>query len=667
MLSRLPGNTISRAGAAARACPRAALWLLVIAVLLGGEAPAQGIYVDGRVPFFIARPRTALFLSAELDESSNETPESEREQERFARTLRFDVATGGFVYHPEFMVYRLRLRPEFRWQDEGAKDNKSDSRSRFLNYSIGTTWLKDKRYTVALGAAQSRSEVSSLLANQTSNESRSVTGSLQLKSATLPTSISYQTTNSESSGYSPSRNSTESWRLYSRHQAGDSETEFMFDQQERERQVQSSLSSVKRLNLNLTNKYTPRGTLDLLTRAGYSESEGENPGTRRYRLSSRLKLRHEHNLSSYYAAALNRRESPDYVSRSAAYSAGLSHLLYENLTTSLNVRGTSSESDAGKVVNYGGNIGLNYTRRIPWGQIRLHHNQGRGTRDDQRDATFARVDDAAYAFEGVTISIVLEDVNIDADSIVVTDAAGLVVYVPGIDYEIDTAGITTIITRSAFGEIGDDESVLVSYRFIANPPAKTETSNRSSGLQLSLWDHVDLFYNESRHDERFIEGLPPEFPLDSRSTSAGVNIRLGPSLTRFQVSELESARAPRKTKRIGETLSFTLGDRVSLGLGLDYAETELTDTGEVAEDFGANVALTWGLGRLGRLQIAALVRRSESSVREQERRGLTADYRWRFGAWRSRLYLAFDDTENAFVDTAWDRRTIYFETQRVFR
>jgi hypothetical protein len=659
MLSRVPRRTIKRAGAP---------WMLgVLAVLQGTVVPAQGIFVDERVPFFVARPTTALFFSAELDKSSEETPGSQREQERFERRLQFDVSTSGFVYHPALVVYRLRVRPEFRWQDQGSGENAPTSRSQFVNYSVNTTWLKDKPVTVTLGAAQSRSEVSSRLADLSSIESSGLFGLLSLKSATLPTSISYNKSDSDSGGYLPSHNSSESWRLYSRHRSGASDTEFELDHQLRERTLRSSLSSVTRLNVDLTNKYTPNHTLDFLTRAGYSEREGGGRAASRYRLSGRLKVRHRRNLSSNYSAALNRKENPGYSSRSASYSAGLSHLLYENLATSLNVRGTSSESDVGKVLNYGGAIGLSYVRRIPWGQIRLQHSQGRGVRDDQRETTFVRVDDAVYAFDGVSASIILEDVNIDADSIVVTDAAGLVVYVPGIDYDTDTIGITTTVTRNALGEIGDDESVLVSYHFVANPPAKTETNNRSSGLQLSLWNHVDLFYNQSWQDEQFVAGILPEFPLDSRSKSAGINISVGPSITRFQVTELESARAPRKTKRISETLSFTLGSRVSLGLGLDYVESKLTDTGEVAEDYGASAALTWGLGRFGRLKIAAFARRSESSVREQNRRALTADYQWRFGAWQSRLYVAFDDTENAFVDTVWGRQRIYFETRRVFR
>ena len=661
----LPGKLCNAVNTSGRLC--AALRLLVVLVIgCGGEASAQDLYFDWPVPLFIARPTTTLFLSGEIDQSINEAPGFKREQDTFTRKLELRIDTRGYVYHPALLLYNLRLRPEFRWRDKETAGNKSSSKTDFLGYAIRTTWLKDKTYSVGLSAERVRAQTSSLLAEETVNEGTTYSGSLRIRSASLPTTVSYISSQNDSSGFYTNRTSDNRWQLASIHDVENSRTELNIEQTDYARSIGDTLSSSERFRTDLRNRYRLGNGGHLVSTLGFLEGNVQNQNSRLTSIGSRLSLVHRKNLRSNYSASFSRADDEDRFSKSAAYSAGLNHQLYENLSTSVSLSSSKNDSDAGAVNAYGGGLSVGYTRRIPWGRFRIYGGHRRGIRDDQREAALVNVRDEAQVFEGITTSIILEQVNIDTDTIILTDVTGLVIYVLGIDYEVDILGSTTIITRSSFGGIAEGQTVLVDYLFAADPPAKTKRSGISSGVQLSLGEYLNLSYDVGRTDERVVGGTPPEFPLDSESRRFGAQLRLGRSITRFELRELDSARAPQKTRSITEELRFQPGTAVSLDLSAAYVQTELKDTGEIAKSFGINAGLGWGFGRRGSLKASAFVRQSRSSLRQQEQKGMTAEYQWRFGAWLSRINLRLHDTANEFEDNTWSRRTLYFETRRRF-
>ena len=661
-LPRKPCSAVTTSGRFA-----AALCLQVVLVFsCSGEASAEGLYFDWPVPWFIERPTTTLYLSGEIDQSTNEAAGFNRERDTFIKELELGIYTRGYVYHPALLLYNLRLRPEFRWQDQKAGGNKSSSNKSFLGYAIRTTWLKDKPYTVALSAERIRSDVSNLLAADTVQESATYAGSVRIKLPSLPTTISYTSSDNDSSGFYPTRISEGRWHLSSIHNVANSKTELNIEQAEYARSIGGTLSSSEQFRTNLRNRYRLGNGGHLVSSLGFLEGNVQNRNTRSTGINSRLSLDHRQNLESNYSASYTRFDDEDRFSRSAAFSAGLNHQLYENLSTSVSLSSSKSDSDTGAVDAHGGGLTVAYARRMPWGRLRIYRGYQRSTRDDQREATLVSVRDEAYVFEGITTSIILEDVNIDADSIILTDATGLVVYVLGVDYEVDVLGITTIITRSSFGGIADDQTVLVDYFFAADPPAKTIRSSTSSGVQLYLGKYLDISYDVGRSDERVVEGTPPEFPLDSEARRLSAQLRLGRSITRFELRDLDSARAPQKTRSITETLRFQPGTAISLDLSAAFVQTELKDTGEISKSYGINAGLGWGFGQRGRLKASAFVRQSRSSFRHQQQQGLTAEYLWRFGAWRSRIHFRLHDTANEFEDNTWSRRTLYFETSRRF-
>lgn len=618
------------------------------------------------MPVYIDRLTSTLYLSGTVDQSSEKTPTSDRQRDHFQKELKLNISTGGFVYHPALLTYRLQLRPEFRWTDSESQGNKSSSSSEFLGYNIQTTWLRNKPYTLYLGAQQARTEFSSLLAAPTVNESSLYSAGLSIKSRLLPTTISYQNSDNGSGGYYLTQTNDERWELSSIHTLKKSKTELNIEQNNLTRSIGDTSVSSERFRTRLSNRYKLDNDGSIKSAFSFHEGTRLNEHSTSAGIESQLLLNHRHNLQSNYSARFGRRDDEDRFSRSTALSAGLRHQLYENLRTSVTWSGSKNDSNAGPMNSYGGGLSVGYTRRIPWGQLRIDHREQRSIRDDRRTATFVSVQDAEYAFEGITTFIILEDINIDADSIVLTDTTGLVIYVPGIDYDVDVLGSTTIIARSSFGGIADGQTVIVDYLFAANPPAKTKRSTTTSGVHLSLWEHLSISYSVSHSDEQVVEGAPPEFPLDSESRTLGAQLHLGRSRTRLEFRDMDSARNPRKSRNVTETIEFRPGTSASFNLSASYSQVELKDTGETSKGYGIGAGLGWGFGRWGALKASAFVRRNRSSLRHQEQTGVRADYRWRFGAWWSRIDLRLQDDVNEFEDMTLGRRTIFFETRRRF-
>lgn len=644
--------------------------VLFQAIVLGwaGSALGQGLYFEWPTRIYMERPTTTLFLSGEVDESSQETSDSKSERERLRRELELNIFTRGYIYHPALMTYSIRLRPEFRWQDTDTNtdEDESSSRSNFLGYNLGTTWLKEKPVTVSLTADRTRSEFSSRLAAETVIEASRYSGRAQYNSALLPTSISYMSLDEDVSGYRPSQTSDDRWDLHSMLRRPDNQTELRLELRDFDRSIDGVSTPSELLRVLLSNRLTLGQGDYARTSLSFFERSREDLDTSNLRIDGQLVFRHEHNLQSDYRAAYRRSDNDGSIDRSGSLAAGLRHQLYENLTTNLDLSAEKADSEFGSTDSYGGGLNVAYTRRIPWGQIRLYGSKHRSVRDDQRVAEFVPVRGAPYTFAGISTTIVLDDVNIDVDSIVITDVTGAIVYVLGFDYDVEVFGATTTVRRNSLGDIGDGETVLVDYVYVPNPPAKTVRESTGAGMSVSLWDRLSVSYDVHRSDEEVVKGLPPEFPLDSESRRLTARLNLGPSITMFEMSELISARAPRETTSLTQTLRFQPSRRLSLNLGGAYVRTKLNDTGEIVKSSGLNAGVSLNLDRFGWLKVAAFTRRSESDLRKEEHNGLDADYRWRFGAWRSLVRVRIQDNLNEFEDINWGRRTLYLEIKRRF-
>jgi len=633
----------------------------------GPDLRAAYLYFDRPVPFLLQLPSTMLFYSKELEEETRTGPDGERTKDYRAERFRLNFRSSGWVYHPALVTFRIGLSPEFlSRKSEFSSESQTTDKLDFLGYSIGTTWLQDKPYTISLNSSRNRIDSSNSLAADVTTVSRADNVRLLIKNPILPTTLGYSDSKSVTEGFFRTEFLQKRWQLESEMNTEKSETRLSVADMQQERIIRDSASESDRFLASLVSNYTFSADAYLNTALTFADFEaGEQNSSNNINLNSQLQLQHRENLRSFYSLNFNKNDIQENSSRSAAVQAGLQHRLYENLTTTFSVTGGQTTFPDGDITNYGGSLNFTYTRRIPWGALSADLGVSERIQDNQVQADFVQVSDESQAFEGISITIILDNIDIDPDSIQLTDTSRTIIYVRGIDYEVESIGRSTVITRDPFAGIGDDATILATYRHMANPPAKTGQTGTSWGIQLLLWENkFRLYHQGNRFQERLIEGLEPFELRFDRTERTGAQLNLRWSVTSVEFEDRESTTTPLKRQTVRQTFKFRPWPVFSFSIGGQLNKTELTDTGEEFESRGANIGIGWSVGPGGGRLLANAYTNESRNIDE---RGLKISYRWRYGAWFPLIRYEYRNEFNGFANETRRRELIYFEVKRRFR
>lgn len=665
--------TPSRAFASRTRCIAAACGSLAVCTVMltavCADARAAELYFDRPVPIYLQRPTASLFASWRSEDETRNSLEADSTRDLSATQLSLNFWTNGWIYHPAFLDFNLALSPEWTWRDSRSSttDDRSD-KSDFFGYSIETTWLKSKPYTISLKSSRDRRDDLSSIATTVTTESKADMAALQLSYPVLPTTISYSDTETITEDFFRTEFSQQRWQLESRQKTARSDSKLTISDMTQRRVIRGSSSESDRFLVFLSNNIAFAGGARLITNLNHVELISEDSSSSESKntsINSNLTMPHRDNLNSNYGLSLNKNDIQDYGSRSASLQAGLRHRLYENLTTTVGASTGKTKFEDGDISSYGGTLNFAYVRRIPWGSVDMNFGVSERIQDDQVQSDFVQVRGESGTFEGIATTIILENINADPESVELTDSTGTIFYIEGIDYQVETVGRSTVITRDPFAGIGDNATVLVNYRFTSKLPAKTGFSSRSYGAQLTVWDKKLRFYFRGNElEERLIEG-PAERELRYDKTErAGAQLNLRWSITRIEVEDRESNTTPIKRRVLSQNFNFRPKPNLSINFGAQLNRTELKDTGEKYTARGINAGIGWSIGRRGGHLRAGAFRRDN---RNAEEKGLRVNYRWRFGQWFPLLRYEYTDEYNGFADETRKRELIYFEVKRRFR
>jgi hypothetical protein len=176
---------------------------------------------------------------------------------------------------------------------------------------------------------------------------------------------------------------------------------------------------------------------------------------------------------------------------------------------------------------------------------------------------------------------------------------------------------------------------------------------------------LTLSYQRSDAKERLISGELNREKTDDTIQRAYAELEYKWSTTHAEVEDRDTTTTPLKRFLVRQSLKFRPGRRIQMGVGADYGETELQDTGETTKSTGANATLTWRIGP-GMLRARAFGRRNRSSTQRWESKGLISTYEWRYGAWYPVIRYEYLDDVNEISDDKRKRHILYFEIKRTF-
>lgn len=641
--------------------------LFLFAVLFcEGVYSASYLYRDRPIPFLISRPVTTAFFSYSDEHEDRSGPFVNLTKETHTAKQKLDIKTKGWIYHPALMIFTLGLRPEFKQQTlEADTEYGSEDDTNFLGYSLDTSILQYKPYTLNLFAQKSRSDIARSLAADSATESSTYRANLLLKYQPFPTGITVERRNTLTNDLFRTQERSDSVRIDSRHKTERSKSTLLYENSSQDRSIDDFSYTNERDTLTLSNLFKVSDKSNLNTLFLYNDNSSQLFENTTTTLSSNLSVDHRENLSTYYNVRIEDRDEQGFHYHTKTVSARLSHLLYENLRTTLGANASNSDLTGGEVDRYGANLNFQYSRRIPWGVLSLNYGYTHNIEDDKRVEVFSELSNEPITLNS-TVPEFLNNTNVDNASIVVTDTTGGIIYVEGVDYIVTTIGTSVIITRTLFGGIGDGQQVLVNYRFIPEPPAKTSHVTNTYGGRLKLWKNLTLFYQRTHVKEKHLSGTPPSELTDDTITRTGGQFVWKWSTTRVEWEDRDTKRTPYQRLTVVESLHFRPQRNLSFGVSASYNELKLKDTGEVSKGEGSNANLRWNIGT-GSFSINAYTQKNKGVSQRSTNTGLISVYQWRFGAWNPSLRYSYINETNDISGDTRKRNALYFQIQRQFQ
>ena len=338
-------------------------------------------------------------------------------------------------------------------------------------YFADATILDPKPYTFYLFGSRTNSVVRSAFAASSDVTTDSYGADLRLKYKILPTTFGYKHVDLDQSGFFDRQDVRDDYRVSARNISGRSNTSLNAIYSDSEQTNEGNTTNLTTSNGTLQNTFDIAGNrkISLNSVLTYRLSDTDFSDSSGVRWNEFLNWRHTDKLRTNYNFTYDRSETGDFDSEITSFGAQLTHLLYENLTTTLGGNASFNDFSGGQENSYGPRLDFLYQRKIPKGTLSLNSGWDyQITTREGGDTLVPVIDEPQTLFTGVVT--LLDNDNVDLNSpIVVTDITGTRVFVEDQDYRIIPRDSFVQIERNVSGAIADGQTVLVDYSFFSDP------------------------------------------------------------------------------------------------------------------------------------------------------------------------------------------------------
>lgn len=626
---------------------------------------------SGAAGYYMERPKLGLGFSYEFDAEKRTGPDINTNDSFHEFRQLADIQTRGWLYHPAFMNYTLEFQPVLsqRIEEHEEADDSRKSRSVFLPaYFADITFLPLKPYTLRLFGKRYEDTTTSAFAATTDTDTDIYGADLIFKNRTLPTTISYARSSVDQSGFFDSDTDQDDFSITTRHQKGRSDTKAYSVYNDSERTTEGTTTRTKTSNSEIRNlfDFTAKRKITLDSSLIYRWSDQDPRTTSNFRWQEKLDWRHKRNLSSSYRLGYREEDTEDFNRRTTFFGGHLRHLLYENLTTTVDADAELNDFTGGSEDIYNPRIDFIYRRRIPWGWLNL--NTGYDYRVTLREGGEVAVQITNESHVLTTgVMTLLDNPNVDPGSIVVTDVTGTIVYVEDTDYTIQQVGADTQINRTTFGGIADGQTVLVDYRFLSNSDFDDALLGQNYSVDFYLWSALRLFYGFNKVDQDVLSGIaPPESRVDDTRHTAQLRYNLGwtDTLIRFNDIDRESGVSTRSWQA-KQTFAFRPTSRLSFGLSGYFGQTEFSDGNRIQDQYGSRLDATWAPARWCRLRAEAYQNTIDGAGEDTVESVATASLDLFYRIWRGKVFYRFLDQDNRVQNQRRRKHTVFVEVLRL--
>lgn len=375
------------------------------------------------------------------------------------------------------------------------------------------------------------------------------------------------------------------------------------------------------------------------------------------RLNQLVRMRHSEDFDTRYQYIFDHNTFADSERSRHRATAGFTHRLYESLVTN-GLAGMQyvSSTDGDNSLELNGDLGFDYTKRVPLGQLSAGLNVGYSVQQNEARSGIVQIVDDVESFPPEDRIIIIGH-SIVPGSVFITDPSGIVL-TPDVDYTLTTTDNFIQIDRVVGGLIPAGGTILVDYR-LAPEAASTITTGRI-GTRLRYDIHEGPlkglgFFGGIRLQEQDIDMDAPDglTPNSFTDLHYGVDYRWQGLTLSIEQQHHDSTILPFDATRAAARYQYRLGGDTTFGANAAWTSIHYPDDRNRVDlmTFSANVRHNFTPQLSGS---AAVLWRDQTDNLHGDTHGFEQQAELR---WRHRQVDVFARLRNSMFDTSEEERT----------
>ncbi|HEU6446874.1 MAG TPA: hypothetical protein VFV23_00365 [Verrucomicrobiae bacterium] len=425
------------------------------------------------------------------------------ENDRLYLLPRAGISWDNYIYHPNLLTYSLLFEPGYLWENSGRSDRMYISDRLMLNGHFTVNLLQAKPYSTSVFYNRSHEEQKYDFFNSATVDSEGWGGTTGYRDGPVPMTLTFQQSHEDSDGLNQTAITDQTTLNFQakNQRAREDETDLNYQYGEFDRETDVYTSSYKSENIyhHAMLSDSEHFTKSLLrTTILFDDIESDLTSSKNLNAAINYSYEHTPNLHSFYNYSFSYFDGYQSDSMQHFATAGIQHQLYESLSSSADLHGStlSSDSSGATFDSYTGGVSgsENYSKRIgAFAHLSLSESAS-------YDVTFQNTGGQSLLIANESHSVPatgLVRLNSPRDTAIVsvTDSTGSITFLPDIDYTVikTTEPWQIQLTPTGESKLPADKTILVTYTVQPNPSGDYSQFTDSAQIRMDFWNMFGVY------------------------------------------------------------------------------------------------------------------------------------------------------------------------------
>lgn len=438
------------------------------------------------------------------------------------------IGNGGFLFHPGLLEFNTDLALGFTQNSTSAPGSDSSSDGRLLGYSVNGTFLRDKPLNLQVFGNRGENTFNRGFGGTATVLAENYGTTLRWRKAFRKVEVGFREERVEEQDSLldvPGQDERRRVAFLRASGLGEvSDVDLSYDFQDVV-DYSFAASSFQSHVTDLSHRYAFGEYLEgqLTSDVSLFRREGGMDRTG-LRASESLQLNHSDTLWSNYSYDFDFNDDDEFRDTRHSGEFSVVHRLYGSLQSRLGMNASYWQPEAGRIVEYGPNVSVGYSRRLPReGSFSVDGGVSYDVTDQRLDGDELPVFQEPHKVTGFQL-IFLTTPGIVRDSILVTDSAATTIFREGIDYRVVELGDRIALERLPSGNWKNDTEILVDYVFLTSGRLKVGTLGRLVRTSID-YPWFSLFFRRTASSSDQFEGDPGTYFEDVTDQLVGLQVR----------------------------------------------------------------------------------------------------------------------------------------------